>query len=227
MDANAIAQMGCPVLCIDTCSLLDIFRDPTRLSLKPHDHQAIIETITAVKDGRAVCLIAEQVKLEFAEYDTRVQEETRRNLGKVREQVEVATLICSEYGTSTRLDLTHLDILLPATRSFAETLIQAAIHLKPGPDIPGKAFARLNGNIAPATRGKESSKDCLVYETYLEAVTRLRQAGLTAPIVFLSSNTKDYRTEGGVLKPEIACELAPLSCEYASNMRAARASLKV
>ena len=45
----------------------------------------------------------------------------------------------------------------------------------------------MNAGVAPARRGKDSSKDCLVYETYLEAVAALRGAGVAAPIVFLSS----------------------------------------
>ncbi len=48
----------------------------------------------------------------------------------------------------------------------------------------------MNGNIAPARRGKDSSKDCIVFETYLSCAGMLRTEGLAAPIVFLSSDTE-------------------------------------
>jgi hypothetical protein len=87
------------------------------------------------------------------------------------------------------------------------------------------AFARMNAGLAPARRGKESSKDCLVYETYVEAVTALRRVGVATPIVFLSSNTHEYFTEGRILKSEIAAEFGKVNLVYAPNMSAAKHAL--
>jgi len=88
MDVQAIASAGVPVLCIDTCSILDIMRDPTRETAKPHDRQAAIDLVAAAESGRLICLMAEQVAIEFSDHDQPVQDEAERNLKKVREQVE-------------------------------------------------------------------------------------------------------------------------------------------
>lgn len=84
MDAHAIASKDVPVLCIDTCSILDIMRDPTRETVKPHDRQAAIDLVVAAEAGNLICLMAEQVAIEFAVHDQPVQEEAERNLKNCR-----------------------------------------------------------------------------------------------------------------------------------------------
>ncbi|MGE5536548.1 MAG: hypothetical protein ACM3W7_13640, partial [Acidobacteriota bacterium] len=69
MDAQAIASAHLPVLCIDTCSILDIMRDPTRETAKPHDMQAALDLVAAAEAGNLACLMAEQVAIEFTHHD--------------------------------------------------------------------------------------------------------------------------------------------------------------
>ena len=53
----------------------------------------------------------------------------------------------------------------------------------------------------------------------------MRGAGVTPPIVFLSSNTNEYLTESKVLKPDIAAEFGTINLGYAPNMSAAKYAL--
>lgn len=225
MDAHAIASAGVPVLCIDTCSILDVMRDPTRETAKPHDRQAAIDLVAAAESGRLICLMAVQVVIEFSEHDQPVQDEAERNLRRVREQVERINKLSAVFGASGNVNLTHLDDHVGRARAVVGRWLAKLGNVTPGPLAPAKAFARVNAGIAPARRGKDSSKDCLVYETYLEAVSALRGAGVTTPIVFLSSNTNEYLTESKVLKPDIAAEFGTINLSYASNMSAAKYAL--
>lgn len=225
MDTQAIAKAGVPVLCIDTCSILDIMRDPTRESAKPHDRQAAIDLVVAAEAGRLICLIAEQVAIEFCDHDQPVQDEAERNLKKVREQVGRINSLSAVFGAPGIIDFSHLDDHVGRARAVVGRWLAKLGKVTPGPSAPAKAFARVNAGIAPARRGKDSSKDCLVYETYLEAVSALRSAGAIAPIIFLSSNTNEYLTENKVLKPEIAAEFGAISLGYAPNMSAAKYGL--
>ena len=34
------AQKNVPILCLDTCAILDILRDPTRRDVRIHEHEA-------------------------------------------------------------------------------------------------------------------------------------------------------------------------------------------
>lgn len=218
MDARAIASAGRPVLCIDTCSILDIMRDPTRETVKALDRQAAIDLATAAENGKLACLMAEQVALEFADHDQSTQDEAARNLKKVREQIERINAISTIYGAPGTINLTHLDDHVSRARQIVGRWLNQLIAVTPSPAIPGKAFARMNSLLAPAKRGKESSKDCLIYETYLESMTELRAAGVIAPMVFLSSNTSEYLTEAKILKNEIAADFSTLNVAYAATM---------
>jgi hypothetical protein len=225
MDAHAIASAGVPVLCIDTCSILDVMRDPTREMAKPHDRQAAIDLVAAAESGGLICLMAEQVAIEFSDHDQPVQDEAERNLKKVREQVDRINKLSAVFGAPGVVSLAHLDDHVGRARAVVGRWLAKLGTVMPGPLAPAKAFARVNAGVAPARRGKESSKDCLVYETYLEAVSALRGAGATTPIVFLSSNTNEYLTESKILKPEIAAEFGAINLSYAPNMSAAKYSL--
>jgi hypothetical protein len=225
LDVQAIVAADLPVLCIDTCSILDIMRDPTREAAKPHDRQAAIDLVAVAEAGKLACLMAEQVAIEFADHDLPIQEEAMRNLDRLRDQIERVNKVSAVYGAPGIVNLTHLDDHVLRAREVVGRWLAQFQKITPDPSVSAKAFARMNACVAPAEKGKESSKDCLVYETYLETMRSLRRAGLMRPLVFLSSNTRDYLTEGRKLKSEIAAEFAALDVTYASNMSAAKYAL--
>ena len=82
-----------------------------------------------------------------------------------------------------------------------------------------RAYSRVMHARAPARKGKDSLADCVVLETYVEAAAELRQRGLTAPIVFLSSNVQDYTLAPArnVLHPDIQAEFTPINMAYATG----------
>ncbi len=225
MDARAIASANVPVLCIDTCSILDIMRDPTRETVRPHEREAGIELVVAAEAGNLVCLMAEQVAIEFSYHDQSVQDEAKHKLRNLRKQIERINKLSALYGAIGSVDMSHLNDHVLRTRDVVERWLTQLDKITPGSDVPAKAFARLNAGRAPAKRGKDSSKDCLVYETYLEVSTTLRNSGVTTPIVFLSSNTDEYQTESKAMKPEIASDFGLLNINYAPNMSAAKRAL--
>jgi hypothetical protein len=79
---------------------------------------------------------------------------------------------------------------------------------------------------APSRKGKESAKDCLVVESYLEVAGELRSAGFIGRIVFASSNTDEYH-DGGTktLHAQLQADFGVLAIDYAPNFGAAKHSL--
>jgi hypothetical protein len=225
VDAKAIATAGRPVLLIDTCSILDVMRDPTRETLRLHERQAGLDLLAATEGGTLAGVVAHQVTLEFAEHDQSVQDEADRALKKLRGQIDRVNQLSAILGAPGPLNLTHLDDHVARTRRIVGRWLTQLVPYDPDANVLKKAIARMNGNIAPARRGKDSSKDCIVFETYLKFADMLRTEGLTAPIVFLSSNTREYLTDSNVLKIEIANDFAPLKIDYASNMALAKHQL--
>ncbi len=224
MEAKQIAALGKPVLLMDTCSLLDVMRDPTREAMRVHERQAGLDLLAAAEGGMLLSVFAYQVTIEFAKHDEPVQSVAQQALKKLRAQIERINQLSAILGAPGQLNLTHLDDHVVRTRKIVDRWLAQLITYNPADTVFQKAFTRVNGNIAPASRGKESSKDCIVFETYLELAGALRTEGLSGPIVFLSSNTEEYQT-GSRVKTEIENDLCPIKVEYASNMAMAKYQL--
>ena len=186
------------------------------------DRIAGLALLEAAEAGLLQCFLPEQVATEFKEHDVSTQEEAERAINRVRDQLSRINALDAVYGAAKVIDLAHLDGHVGRARGIVGRWLPRLQTFKPGDDAPAKAFARVNTATPPATRGKESSKDCLVYETVLELASGLRSAGTQAPIVFLSSNTNEYLLDRRDLKPEIAAEFAALGLDYAQNMGLAK-----
>lgn len=55
----AIAAQGLPVLCFDSCSALDLWRNPAREEIKPHERMAAMDLLAAAEQGRLAFLMAD------------------------------------------------------------------------------------------------------------------------------------------------------------------------
>ena len=105
----------------------------------------------------------------------------------------------------------------------AERWLKASTPVPKSDQIVVNAFQRVSQARSPAQKGKDSMKDCVILETYLEHIRSLRNDGLTAVAVFVSSNTKDYaETNGAVVRKDLENEFNSIGLEYAPNMAAAK-----
>lgn len=221
MDIDQLCSGNLPTLCIDTCSLLDVFRDPTREEVRTADSRAYLSLIQATIDGRLSCLIAQQVQIEFDVHDRRIQSEAVKAIERLRKAFMKLTEIAGVFAYTHEFNFFHLDQHVVRARTNLESWLLMFNLLVPDHATEVRAFGRVQGNRAPAKRGKDTWQDCLIFETYLDAGRRLRAKGNTAPIVFLSSNTSEYFTQARVLKHEIDQDLAISSMRYAPNAAAA------
>lgn len=224
-NPTAIAALSVPVLCIDTCSLLDVMRDPTRDGAQPRDRQAATDLVQRLENKDFVCLIAEQVDIEFAGHDPSVQLEAAAAIRKLRERVDQANQIHGAFLPGVSVNLIHLDGIVASARRVITRWSSVSHRVPSSTTIFTNAMDRVNRNIAPARKGKDSAKDCVVLETYLTAIDSLRTEGLPTTAVFLSSNTKEYFSEGKVLKPDLVPDFSRTNMTYAPNMSAAKAFL--
>jgi len=230
MAGTAIARitaLGAPVLCFDTCTALDLVRDPTRDAVRAHERQAALALLAAAEGGTdLVLLMADQVAFEFKENVTAVEEEAIQALSRLKAQIRRIDALAAAYGISGQASLDHLDDHVTRARTVADRWIAAATPAQQGPDIASRAFLRLNQVQTPAKKGKDSMKDCVVIETYLDMVAQLRKAGLASKITFASSNTKDYAgATGTTLNADIASEFFAVGLDYAPNLAAAKHQL--
>lgn len=207
---------------MDTCSILDVMRDPTREAMRRHDREAALQVIEAAETGNLEIILAAQVIVEFDGHDEAVQSEATNALQRLIAQIDQANALSGVYGRHKAVDLSHLADMTQRSRAIVERLLSIGSVIDAHPEIASRAFARSNIARAPARRGKESTKDCFVFESYLQIGRDLRGAGHKGAVVFVSSNTQEYQTESRLVKPEIIEDLDTITASYAPNMSAAR-----
>lgn len=218
------ALKNVPILCLDTCAILDILRDPTRRDVHIHEQEASLSLLQATESGSNLeALIADQVNTEFQDNVQKVEEETEDGLSNLRDQIDKLDKLATLHGSPGQVDTNHWKDYAIRCRNVAERWLKASTPVSQSDQIVVNAFQRVSQARSPAQKGKDSMKDCVILETYLEYIHRLRNNGLTAAVVFVSSNTKDYaETNGAVVRKDIENEFKPLGLEYAPNMAAAK-----
>ena len=224
------------ILCLDTCSVLDILRDPTRPHMKAGDQKAALDILRIVESGYPIkILIAERVKKEYHDAVIKVENETRNSLkslrGKVEKFREFDALLREFDALQGGIIFDHkdaFDTYYNECRKIADRWIgvgDIALHSK---EIMNKASYRSLRAQPPAKRGKDSLGDCLIIETYMHHIREYRGNGISCPVIFVSSNTKDYASAGTTsLHRDLESEFEELDMIYAPNMAAAKHHLLV
>lgn len=232
LSATEIAEivaLNAPILCIDTCSLLDVVRDLTRTTLNPSDAKAGIALLAAAEAGtHLVVLMASQVRIELVSNRAEVEQEAEDKLSKLNSQMQRMHEVVTLFGVHGAVQLQHFQGHTLRAGLVLDRWTQIARTVPVDDGVAVRALSRVNAARAPARKGKESMKDCVIVETYIEASQQLRSAGLTSPIVFASSNTKEYYgSSGSHLLPDIAADLAAHMVGYAPNFGAAKHLLRL
>lgn len=213
------------MLCMDTCSLLDLMRDSTPPKMNSTDYRAAHALLRAAQRDDLVVLVADQVTRELADHAGPIEMGLAKAVNGLIHRIQFFEGVMSEFGAIVPVDLSPLATHVANARTFFDAWLAVGAQAPESALAPGKAWYRVHQAIAPATKGKESIKDCIVVETYLEAVTRLRGHGLAERVVLLSSNTQDFCDSGKNLRPELEAEFLPLGIEYARNYQSAKAFL--
>ena len=217
-------DLGAPILFSDTCSVLDLIRDPTRDTVQAHNRAAALEIVEAMESNAyLIGFLAEQVVLELNENRSSVEDEASKALKQLRDRMRRMDDVNKIFGGNGITRLSHFDDHVPRSIAILDRWISLSKISNASPGILALAFARVNKARTPARKGNQAAKDCLVVETYLQTARQLRELGLNTPFVFLSSNTRDYAREtGNMLKADIQSDFDAVGMEYAPNFGAAR-----
>jgi hypothetical protein len=220
-----IIAVNAPLLCIDTCSILDLIRDPTRGKFTRQHAESALHLIARAeeKPPSVTIILAEQVLRELDDNLAEVRDEAKRVIEKLNNELNIALEICHAYGVL-RGDATAA-VVPNGFSTAAENIIQrirrSAIHLRGSAASTKLAHLRVIDPRAPAATGKQSTKDCLIIENYLQVVGRARGEGFTQAAVFLTNNTADYR-RGSTLHPDLSGDFQHVALTFATNYPQAR-----
>lgn len=190
-----------PVLCLDTCALLDIIRVPIRF----HKDKISVEVITAAFDliSKASTdkpdlwiLTIELVEKEWLENAANVHTELKTHLNNLHYALDHFSKAQNKIETDSQFYQTDLRCfnLVQQLYSLSESLLKTSIIVENDDNCKIKAMNRVSTDDAPAgsKHGKNEAKDCMIIEHYLYLCRELRNNGFSEKCLFVSSNTQDY-----------------------------------
>ncbi len=228
---HVLGQPG-PVIFLDTCSLLDLFRhdDPSKQPRVPVEEvaaaAALLATVAAHPD--AVHLIApELVPGEFADHADEVERRFEAWPKAHDENQDWIAAAAPLLGLTPPTPTPVRPLALhSALRRLAEDLLARAAVLARDPTCLARAVARVIAKRRPSH--KKEIKDSMNLEQCLELSAALRLGGLTHLRLLVSSNTQDFAdpvAPRGRLHPDLQAEFAAAGLVYHASLRAALAHL--
>lgn len=210
---------------MDTCAILDILRDPRRRDVRANDQSASLSLLKDAEADRFDVYLTKLVREEFATHVDVVQRDAEAGIATIAEEIAKIDALAALHGSLGKADIGHWDGHPERCRKIADRWIRVGKDAVQTEAIASRALDRVFRGRAPSGRSRDSTKDCVILETYLEHIRNARGTGITVSVVFVSSNTRDYATSAARLPQDIASDFAALQVAYAPNMAAAKALL--
>lgn len=227
--SSHILSAPAPALFLDTCTILDVVRAPSR------EHVPIWEIESALELIRLAGMAPPQVWLIacetiFGEWrdnivETRSAEEKKiKQADKDRSKlISIANLV---YGGSYALgqEITPLD-LPQRLEKLSNELLLSCLELTTMDAHLNAGMRRTLKYIAPASRAKQEAKDCQIFESFLDIGARLRSKGFNRKICFVTANKNDYGEPRNPRDP-IGKDLENIQADYLNSLNWALAVVR-
>lgn len=179
------------MLFIDTCALLDLVRLPIRPTDFKRELQAVTELLKQATLSRIALSISTVTPAEYYRNELSVIEEVRKHLKnacKTAEQISSFAMHIGAGDIDSRIDI---ELFVSKVSESGQTALRACRQVDATTDDELVAYRRMASGLRPAQRGKDSLGDCTVYAQLVRVASSIR-ANSQSPIVFLTSNTKDF-----------------------------------
>jgi hypothetical protein len=227
---EAILARPAPILLPDTSSLLNVFEAAT-----PEEKKVPLQIIAASLDflGRLNmtpptlhCVLAQVVEEEWLRHCAKGREQCLQAIRRVDESISHLYAVSASMGSAPAGPLIQFSGLRIAERlsDVVEQILLKAKVIENNESFVRGALRRIAGKNAPAAAGRFNESDCLLIEQYLELSRRLRIAGFSEALVFVSSNTRDFG-EPRAPKPPLDREFSEHGIHFAHNLAGALAAL--
>jgi hypothetical protein len=236
-DAFAHIQAGppAPLIFIDTCSFLDLFRtdeSQTKVPYQPRaphqeirDAAALLALLNATP-GAAHLILPELVPREYLDHAGAIQAQ----FGKWTELHDKNQDWLVEASLSVALALpaphpVHPHGLAALLRGLADNLLGKAQVLARDPACVDRALHRLINKIRPSHR--KEVKDSVNLEQCLELSRRLQAAAFPRSRVWVSSNTNDFAQPNSPhVHADLQGDFVAAGLKYFPSLRAALGRLR-
>ena len=177
---------------------------------------------THASPGRAWIVASELVVEEWSSHAQHTKDEVEAHIKTTDRQVQQVLAAAQRLpilAQLSRWDLTSLK-LPDELHNIAAGVLGCTEVLRSEQSHILSAHSRLINGYAPAKKGKQEYKDCVIVEQYLSLCRELRLGGLSTWCGFVSSNVNDYGTPAGLLPP-LDADFAAVGLTFAVNFDAA------
>ncbi|MCP4699903.1 MAG: DUF4935 domain-containing protein [Gammaproteobacteria bacterium] len=208
------------ILLLDTCALLDIIRVPDRDNITPN----VISSATNVSARNDIWLVASEIV--DTEWKNNIDDVCAGTRNAIRNLHKKA---CMFKGALDHSEITDNWIYNKSVASFnleeelkriSSLLLNQIILISNDRECLAKASYRVVNTVAPASKGKDEYKDCMIIEHYLELCEQLRASGFSKDIVFVSSNKSDFGSPYDIKEP-LNTEFTSVQLKYVADLKQA------
>jgi hypothetical protein len=234
--ANASAQIQAnpvPVIFIDICSLLDLFRRDAK-SFQPRvpadEIQAaakLLDLITASPDA-AHLIVPELIPREYADHADAIEREfglwTRHHDENQDWIIQAASCVAVSIPHPSAIH--HLGFA-SRFRALADELLARSLVLDRAAGCLDRAVIRLITKCRPSHR--KEMKDSMNLEQCLELSRQLHHAGFAKSRVFVSSNTNDFADAAttSMVHADLQGDFSAAGLDYYTSFRSAIRQLRL
>ncbi|MBI4902812.1 MAG: DUF4935 domain-containing protein [Acidobacteria bacterium] len=223
-----ITTQPCPLLFLDTCSVLDIFRSVYRDNIQSNLARSAADLVTSVQSSARQfhVVVTDSVLGEFNNNRANVNEELAAEMAKLRRSMKRVSSAVEIFFPDRRV----IDPGWPSPEEIkdrlltvVDQLISVVTVLRESDECKLRAVVRVRNRLPPA-RLKQQVQDCVIFESFLDLVRQTRAEGFTGPAIFVTSNSTDYGKPPG--EDMISSDLAQISALYADDISRALAESK-
>jgi len=212
-----VASYG-SVVFLDTCVLLDVIRAPIRETLPIGTVEAASRLALALSQpqGNVGVVVGSLVGQEWHDHFKSVNDEVSRFIEHIDDCIGRIDFSLGRLGVTVGAPAFVPHQLADRLADLSQLILNQSIQLDDSPEIRLKAIDRLYAGRPPARKDGQL-KDCQILEECLAVAVQIRAAGFPGPVVYCTSNTRDYgepnRLDGG-----FAAELQSIAVTYTTNL---------
>jgi hypothetical protein len=224
---HILARPPAPVILIDTCTFLDLFRrDEKRFQprVPSQEIQAAADLVDLVtsRPDTVHLLVPELIPREYADHADR-EEATFRGWTAFHDENQdwlYETSLCVALALPAPLSVLPFG-LAARLRTLANDLLGKAKVLDRDQSCLDRAVVRLINKTRPSH--KKEMKDSMNLEQCLDLSRRLDKAGFSRSRVWVSSNTNDFAqvTTSSQLHTDLQGDFTAAGLKYFTSLRAA------
>jgi hypothetical protein len=219
--SQVILRSPAPLLLLDTSALLDIIRTVGCLHCPPGMVPAALEMIQMASDSpsRLWIVAAKLVQGEWEDNRNSVEVATRKHIKGLDRNIETLTEVIKHFGSLSSESVPNFSEFGVESRlkNVAENMLRVATTLQEDDGCSVLANRRVIAGWAPASKGRNELKDCMIIEHYIHLCRELRDGGFNSKCVFVSSNVNDYG-KGGRPLPPLDEHFKAVGLEYVTDL---------